>query len=84
MDAMFRKGDIYTASKAEFERLKDAADVRQKLGEMKRSAHAYAKFLSPAEEGTRRCEAIAGHSGARFDVFYPLLVRLYADSSARY
>ena len=49
-----RKGDIYTASKAEFEKLKEANDVREKLAEMKLAALCYEKFLTPDAEANSR------------------------------
>jgi uncharacterized protein with ParB-like and HNH nuclease domain len=73
-----RKGDIYTASKAEFEKLKDAGDVRKKLGEMKLAALAYEKFLKPIEEKNERiARRLMGIQELDSTVFYPLLVRLY-------
>ncbi|MFM0141265.1 DUF262 domain-containing protein [Paraburkholderia sp. RL18-085-BIA-A] len=73
-----RKGDIYTASKAEFEKLKDVGDVRKKLGEMKLAALAYEKFLKPIEEKNERiAKRLMGIQELDSTVFYPLLVRLY-------
>jgi len=73
-----RKGDIYTASKSEFEKLSEASDVRQQLTEMKRAALAYEKFLNPDLEGnsriSRRLKALEELDST---VFYPLLLRLY-------
>lgn len=73
-----RKGDIYTACKGEFEKLKDVEDVRVRLQEMKRSAEDYATFIHPDDEGSdvlrRGLQAILDLDST---VFYPLLVRLY-------
>jgi uncharacterized protein with ParB-like and HNH nuclease domain len=73
-----RKGDIYTASKSEFEKLKDAGEVRIRLSEMKIAALSYEKFLKPDLEANPR---ISRRLGALQEldstVFYPLLLRLY-------
>lgn len=73
-----RKGDIYNASKAEFEKLKESSEVRDKLKEMKLAARGYGKFLQPEDEGNSR---IARGFSAMIEldstVFYPLLLRLY-------
>lgn len=74
-----RKGDIYTASKVEFEKLKDVDDVRKKLGEMKSSALAYGKFLNPADEDNEQvAKRLASIQELDSTVFYPLLIRFYA------
>ncbi len=73
-----RKGDIYTASKFEFEKLKDVAGVRAKLEEMKLAALAYEKFLKPAEEPNERLtKRLLGIQELDSTVFYPLLIRLF-------
>lgn len=73
-----RKGDIYSASKAEFEKLKKADDVRVMLGEMKLAALAYQKFIKPAEEGNDRIASrLRGIQELDSTVAYPLLMRLY-------
>ena len=73
-----RKGDIYTACKAEFEKLGDVSDVRERLQRMKRSAEDYAAFIQPDEECSeplrRGLQAILELDST---VFYPLLIRLY-------
>ncbi len=73
-----RKGDIYNATKAEFEKLKGTTEVREKLKEMKMAARGYGKFLKPEDEGNSR---IARGFSAMIEldstVFYPLLLRLY-------
>ena len=73
-----RKGDIYTASKGEFEKSKNAADVRERLAEMKLAGSCYQKFLKPDEEGNSRISAkLRGIQELDSTVAYPLLVRLY-------
>ena len=75
---MVRKDDIYTASKAEFEKLKEPVDVRAKLEEMKLAARGYEKFLKPDEENNSRIAK--GFRAVReldSTVFYPLLIRIY-------
>jgi uncharacterized protein with ParB-like and HNH nuclease domain len=73
-----RKGDIYTASKSEFEKSKDVEDVRSRLQEMKASAIAYGKFLRPTEEAHESvAERLAAIQELDSTVFYPLLLRLY-------
>ena len=73
-----RKGDIYTASKAEFEKLKEANDVRAKLAEMKLAALCYEKFLNPdAEANSRIAKSLWVMQELDSTVFYPLLIRLY-------
>jgi len=73
-----RKGDIYTASKQEFEKLKEPADVRVKLQEMKLAAIGYQKFLRPDEEGNSRIsKSLRAMQELDSTVFYPLLIRLY-------
>ncbi|WP_257644255.1 DUF262 domain-containing protein [Luteimonas salinisoli] len=75
-----RKGDIYTACKAEFEKLKDVDGVRWRLQEMKRSAEDYATFIDPDDESSeslrRGLRAILELDST---VFYPLLIRLYQN-----
>lgn len=73
-----RKGDIYSATKLELEKLKDATAVRASLLEMKKSALAYDKFLRPTEEGDERIASrLKGIQELESTVFYPLLLRLY-------
>ena len=73
-----RKGDIYNASKAEFEKLKDASEVREKLKDMKLAARGYAKFLIPEDEGNSRvAKGFSAMIELDSTVFYPLLLRLY-------
>lgn len=73
-----RKGDIYSATKHELEKLKDASAVRENLHEMKKSALAYDKFLRPTEEGDERIATrLNGIQELDSTVFYPLLIRLY-------
>src|SRR5690606_35877487 len=71
-----RKGDIYTACKAEFEKLVDVNDVRERLQKMKRSAEDYATFIQPDDESSeplrRGLQAILELDST---VFYPLLIR---------
>lgn len=78
-----RKGDIYTACKVEFERFADVDLVRQQLAEMKGGALNYAKFIRPGDES--RAQLSAGLRAIQeldSTVFYPLLVRLYANLDA--
>lgn len=73
-----RKGDIYTGSKGEFERLKNVAQVREALQEMKLAALAYDKFIKPSEESNERiAKRLFGIQELDSTVFYPLLLRLY-------
>lgn len=75
-----RKGDIYTASKAEFEKLQTPDELRARLGAMKTSGLSYAGFLDPGEatnERTRR--GLAAIQALDSTVFYPLLLRLQED-----
>jgi uncharacterized protein with ParB-like and HNH nuclease domain len=73
-----RKGDIYTASKIEFEKLKEVTDVRGNLGEMKLAALAYEKFIKPSEEENERiAKRLQGIQELDSTVFYPLLLRVY-------
>ena len=73
-----RKGDIYTAAKLEFDKLKTAAEVRSSLADMKAAALSYQKFLHPSEEVDLKIGKKL-HSILELDstVFYPLLIRLY-------
>ena len=73
-----RKGDIYTASKNEFEKLTDALEVRKKLAEMKLAALAYEKFLNPTLEGNARLsKGLKALQDLDSTVFYPLLLRFH-------
>ncbi len=73
-----RKGDVYTASKAEFDKAKPVEEVRQKLAEMKLAASGYRCFITPDDESNR---AISAKLQALLEldstVFYPLLIRLW-------
>lgn len=72
-----RKGDIYTASKREFEKLPGADDVRTNLATMKAAAANYAKFLKPEEDPNSRIQRrLQGIQELDSTVFYPLLLRL--------
>jgi len=73
-----RKGDIYSASKTELEKLKDAATVKAGLTEMKKSALAYHKFVRPSEENDERiARRLLAIQDLDSTVFYPLLLRSY-------
>lgn len=73
-----RKGDIYTAAKLEFEKLRTSDEVRDSLADMKSAALAYQKFLYPTEETDPRIERrLLGILELDSTVFYPLLIRLY-------
>jgi uncharacterized protein with ParB-like and HNH nuclease domain len=73
-----RKGDIYTASKLEMEKLKSPVDVKASLVEMKAAALAYQKFLHPTEESDPKIASrLQGILELDSTVFYPLLIRLY-------
>lgn len=73
-----RKGDIYTAAKAEFEKAKDVESVRTLLGDMKQAAAGYEKFIKPDEESNDRiAKRLTGIQVLDSTVFYPLLLRLY-------
>jgi uncharacterized protein with ParB-like and HNH nuclease domain len=73
-----RKGDIYTASKNEFEKLPEASKVESQLAEMKLAALIYSKFIDPSLEGnariSRRLKALQELDST---VFYPLILRIY-------
>lgn len=73
-----RKSDIYTASKVELEKLQSSDEVRASLGEMKKAAVAYQKFMNPSEEVEPRvAKRLQGILELDSTVFYPLLIRLY-------
>ncbi len=73
-----RQGEIYNASKAGFEKLKEANDVRIELDKMKLTAFSYKKFLEPDEEENRRvAKGFQAMKELDSTVFYPLLIRLY-------
>lgn len=73
-----RKGDIYTASKLEMDKLESSAEVKGSLVEMKAAALAYQKFLYPAEESDPKIASkFQGILELDSTVFYPLLIRLY-------
>jgi len=73
-----RKGDIYTAAKAEFEKLAEVSAVRNSLSLMKEAAVGYETFLKPDEEPDARiAKRLQGIQELDSTVFYPLLVRLY-------
>lgn len=73
-----RKGDIYTACKVEFEKLRDVDDVRDRLRDMKRAAEDYATFLQPDDEANERLrKGLRAILELDSTVFYPLLIRLY-------
>ncbi len=73
-----RKGDIYTASKAEFEKARPVDEVRHKLAEMKLAASGYRCFISPDEESNRSVSAkLQALLELHSTVFYPLLIRLW-------
>ena len=73
-----RKGDIYTASKLELEKLKTPTEVKNGLADMKAAAFSYQKFLHPAEEADVRIgQRLQGILELDSTVFYPLLIRLY-------
>lgn len=73
-----RKGDIYTASKGEFEKCRTPDEVRENLREIKLSGLAYEKFIRPdEEENTRVAKALKAMQDLDSTVFYPLLIRLY-------
>lgn len=73
-----RKGDIYTGAKAEFQKEKEASDVRERLVDMKEAALAYEKFLRPdEEENPDLAKGFRAMQELDSTVFYPLLIRLY-------
>lgn len=72
-----RKGDIYNASKAEFEKLRSVDEVRAQLEEMKEAACTYKTFIEPAEEEDERLsKLLQGMQELDSTVFSPLLLRL--------
>lgn len=73
-----RKGDIYTASKSEFEKFPGPAEVRLQLVEMKLAALNYEKFLKPDLEGNARIRRrLTAFQDLDSTVFYPCLLRLF-------
>ena len=75
---MVRKDGIYTASKAEFEKLKQPTGVREKLEEMKSASRSYEKFLKPDEEDSPRIsKGLRAVQELDSTVFYPFLIRIY-------
>ncbi len=73
-----RKGDIYTAAKAEFEKAKDVDSVRCLLRDMKQAAIWYEKFIDPDQEPDEKiAKRLRGIQELDSTVFYPLLLRLY-------
>ncbi len=73
-----RKGDIYTACKAEFERLNTADEVRNRLGEMKNGALEYQRFIHPNSEDDGEVGRLLGAiKELDSTVFYPLILRLF-------
>src|SRR5690606_23935980 len=73
-----RKGDIYTACKAEFEKLEDVNDVRTRLRNMKQAAEDYSTFLQPDEENSEQLrKGLQAILELDSTVFYPLLIRFY-------
>lgn len=73
-----RKGEVYTAFKAFYEKLDDSAAVRQELSETKANALAYERFDKPELEASA---AVALRLQRMIDldssVFFPLLLRVY-------
>jgi uncharacterized protein with ParB-like and HNH nuclease domain len=77
-----RKGDIYSASKLEFEKLKDVADVRASLLAMKQASVAYQGFISPDTAANPKIAVrLQGMLDLDSTVFYPLLIRLFRLAS---
>lgn len=77
-----RKNEIYTATKAHFHPLPNSTEVRESLGDMKKAAFAYEKFLKPEKiDSPRACDKLKALNALDTKVFYPLLLRLY-DSYA--
>ena len=73
-----RKGDIYTASKAEFEKLKSVEDVREKLSAMNLSAVGYHRFIDPDTDAYEASASLLrGLRDLDSTVFYPLMLRLW-------
>jgi hypothetical protein len=74
-----RKGDIYTASKNEFEKSKAVDEVREKLSAMKLAANGYRRFIDP-ESDTNAASAAMLRGLRELDstVFYPLMLQLWS------
>ena len=73
-----RKGDIYTASKNEFEKLPESIEVEKQLAEMKLAALIYSKFIDPSIEGNSRISRrLKAFQELDSTVFYPLILRIY-------
>lgn len=73
-----RKGDIYTASKADFQECTSSREVRTALQVMARAARSYERFIRPAEEPSPVVAArLRGLVELDSRVFYPLMLRLY-------
>lgn len=76
--ANIRKGEVYTAFKASYEKLDGSAAVRDELSETKANALAYERFAQPELEAS---SAVALRLQRMIDldssVFFPLLLRVY-------
>lgn len=73
------KGEIYTASKQEFENIEGTEDVKKSLADMKSAAMAYNRFLHPEEEPREQiAKSFQAIQELDSTIFYPLLLRLYS------
>ena len=73
-----RKGDIYSASKLEFDKLEDVAEVRASLVAMKQASVAYEGFIAPdTATNPKIAVRLQGMLDLDSTVFYPLLIRLF-------
>ncbi|TXH74836.1 MAG: DUF262 domain-containing protein [Lysobacteraceae bacterium] len=73
-----RKGDIYTASKNEFEKLRTVDEVREQLSVMKLAANGYRHFIDPdSDTNAASAELLRGLRELDSTVFYPLMLRLW-------
>lgn len=75
---MVRKPEVYSAVKREFEELKEAADVRTRLGAMRDSASDYERILHPDRVSDTLTVPLQRLKAVEPTVFYPLLLRLFA------
>lgn len=75
-----RKGDVYSASKAEFEKLSDVEEVKVRLKDMKEAARVYRRFLDPTKESGGIGRSLGGFQDLDTTVFYPFLLRIFRNA----